>query len=299
MRSLIDFIKYNNAVPIILAVGVLGAGVAFAASPKLRQAVLPQTVAPAVPLQPKPTDTAKLRLKDLGTFDLDVRIDSLTEDTEGYFVAYSYTTLEVAGGEWQEVRKNGKMDIPKALLGKRDLKTYLVEQIGQVIDRELAYLKEAQTAATAAGASRSASRYASLAGTKIDAAARAEVKENEEKNEKKNDEKSLKNKEDQEDSSETETSSDDVGNRATVAGTTLTEEQIREIIVKAVSDFLAVDVSMPEPAVTEPVSEPSSSQTEESVGSETGTDMATETEPAEETPSDPQTETGPEESGSE
>lgn len=237
MKSLLNFLKYNNAVPIVLAAVILGAGAAFAASPELRQSVFPSGSTPsAAKEKAKPTDAKKLLSENLGKFDLDVRIDAVTEDATEYHAAYSYTTLEVADGAWKEARKKGKMDIPKALLGKRDLKTYLVEQIGQVIDREIAYLSEAQSSIRTKNAAEKSKEYAALSGTEIDASARKEAEKSGSVGDDTN-----------EPSAQVETKKD-----AVAPGITLTKEEINDMIVKAVSDFLAIDTSMPEP-LSEPV----------------------------------------------
>lgn len=232
MKVILDFLKYNNAVPIILAVMILGTGAAFAANPELRGSVFPSATT-GKPLPPKPTDTTTLEAKNLEDFDLDVRIDSITEDGATYFVSYSYTTLEVQGGAWKELRKGAKMEIPKALLGKRDLKTYLVEQIGQVIDRELAYLSEAQVTLVA-GQAKNASKYAALVGEEIDERDRKEAERA-----------NVSGKGVNEPISE----SGEGNGIASGSLIGLSKEEINEMIVKAVSDFLAVDLSMPEPLV--------------------------------------------------
>lgn len=229
MKSLLDFIKYNNAFPIVLSVVILGTGAAFAASPELRQSVFAPSAGDSAPVTPKKTDVAKLLSADIGDFDLALRIDAVTEDATSYHAAYSYTTLEISGGAWKEVRKNGKMDIPKALLGKRDLKAYLIEQIGQVIDREIAYLSEAQATIRTKVAPEKSREYASLSGTEVD----AETRKSAEKI----------------GSSGSMTDESDVRKEAeeeTASGITLTKEEINDMIVKAVSDFLAIDTSMPE-----------------------------------------------------
>ncbi len=230
MRKFLDFIKYNNAFPIVLSVVILGTGAAFAASPELRQSVFAPSAGDSGPVIPKKTDAAKLLSTDIGDFDLALRIDSVTEDTTSYHAAYSYTTLEISGGAWKEVRKNGKMDIPKALLGKRDLKSYLIEQIGQVIDREIAYLSEAQEMIRTKAAPEKSKEYASLSGTEVD----AETRKSAEKGD------SSGNITDEPDQRKEKT-------EETAPGITLTKEEINEMIVKAVSDFLAIDMSMPGP----------------------------------------------------
>ncbi|MBP5993642.1 MAG: hypothetical protein KA731_01915 [Candidatus Moranbacteria bacterium] len=250
MRKILDFIKYNNAFPLIVAVVLLGTGAAFASSPELRQAVF----APAdtgAPVLPKKTDTKQLVAEDMKRFDLGLRIDAITEDAEAYHAVYAYQTLAVAGGAWQPVRKTGKMDIPKKLLGKRDLGTYLAEQIGQVIDREVAYLREAQAAVRVAAAPTASSRYAGLVGQPVKKPAAGDT---------------ASATETDADASTSNNSSDTADDQETVSQPTgLSDAEIRAIIVEAVAEFLAVDTSMPEPIVVPADTVSPSDTTEETV----------------------------------
>lgn len=231
MRKLLDFIKYNNAFPLIVSVVLLGTGAAFASSPEFRQAVF----APAdtdQPIVPKKTDTKQLVAEDIAHFDLKLRIDAITEDTAAYHAAYSYQTLAVEAGEWRSVRKTGKMDVPKQLLGKRDFGTYLAEQIGQVIDREVAYLREAQASVRVAAAPKASSRYAGLVGQPVkkpETGTASDARETDA------------------DTSTVDVSSDAADSQGSVSQPTgLSDAEIRAIIVEAVAEFLAVDTSMPE-----------------------------------------------------
>lgn len=232
MKSFFDFLKYNNSVPFIFFALLLGAGTALATSPQLRQSVFtPETVVQNT--SPEKIDTSKLLDLNIKTFDLDFRIDTLTEDGLNYYVSYSYQTWGVVEYVWQEMRKIGKMDIPKALLGKRDLKTYLIEQIGQVMDREVAYLGEAQGAARMAITPKQSSKYASLVGSEVnkedvlslrkESASGTSVKKE----------------------SKPTTSSITIETEAGSVETVLSKEEIEKIIVSAVATFLAIDTSMP------------------------------------------------------
>lgn len=234
MKKLLDFLKYNNAVPFLLFILLLGAGTALATSPQLRQSVFaPEGTVPNTASEQ--TDTSKLLALNIQTLDLDLRIDSLAEDELKYYASYSYQTWGVVDYEWQEMRKVGKMDIPKALLGKRDLKTYLIEQIGQVMDREVAYLGEAQVIAREAVIPKQSSQYASLVGSAV----------------KKDDVLALR-KETTSDipvKKESKSAPAELMTVETAAGsveTVLSKKEIEKIIVSAVAEFLAVDTSMPD-----------------------------------------------------
>lgn len=225
MKAFLDFLKYNNAVPFLLFVVILSAGAAFASSPKLREAVFTPSGTESTSILPKKTDISQIAGKNFETYDLRMRIDSMTENAEAYFVAYSYQTFEVLDGAWKEIRKTAKMEIPKALLGKRDLGTYIAEQAEQVIGREMAYLSEVQASLTkGSGAKTIDGKYASLVGTDVKAIPRATTDQ-------------------QEESLSPESIPSPVS--APLISQIISKEEINKMIVQAVSDFLAIDMSMP------------------------------------------------------
>lgn len=236
MKALLDFIKYNNAVPIALAVVILGAGVAFAASPELRRSVLPEEPVPSAAVSARPADVTLLLSLNLEKYDIAVRIDGLVETTDAYLVDYSYNTYDIVAGVWQEARKAKHLDIPKALLGKRSLTDYLSEQLGQVSAREIAYLGEVQGVAAGEADARKDSKYVSLVGKELKTGdgtpsyTGTGVKEG---------------------TSASEASGSGVkSEKATsAAAPAISDAKLREMIVQAVSDFLAIDTSMPVPTV--------------------------------------------------
>lgn len=228
MKALLDFIKYNNAFPVILFVTLLATGAVFAASPELRESVFVPEAAPIG--APEKADASKLLATDVEQYDPALRIDAIREDIKTYYITYSYQTFEVTGNTWQEVRKTKHLDVPKELLGKRDLKEYLSSQINQVIAQEQGYLREAKILASGASTQRDSLKYAALVGQEIEPSAEEE-------------------KEDvvQESGNVTEEEP------APAGVPTLSQEEIQKMIVAAVAEFLAVDMSMPEVAESEAV----------------------------------------------
>jgi hypothetical protein len=248
MRSLIDFIKFNNAVPISLAVLLLGAGAVVAANPAVRETFFPTEAGPIGP--PPAAETGTLLATDLASFDMAFRVDSVVDAGESYRIGYSYRTLEVTGTAWQRADKTRRMDIPKELLGKRDLGLYAAEQIGQVMDREIAYLGEVQSQALRPEPETgTASEYAGLVGRSLDADGKhfagykPVVKESSAENEAVASE------------NEEALSLDLPGSAAPVIAT-LSKEEVRRIIVDAVASFLAIDTA---PLPPEPILPPAAS----------------------------------------
>ncbi len=239
MRSISEFIKYNNTVPIIAAVLLLGTGAVFAANPNVREALFPTDSGPIGP--PPKAETGILRATDIQSFDMAFRVDTVKERADSYQVAYSYRTLEVADQAWQAVSKAKVMDVPKALLGKRDLGLYAAEQIGQVMDREIAYLSEVQaglTAPTTAGDD--AGRYSRLAGKALDPEDRGfdgykPVVKGEE-----------------EEKPPTPATTVSLPGTDSPVQTVLSKEEVRQIIVDSIANFLAIDTA-PLPSTADPV----------------------------------------------
>ena len=137
MSPLLKFLQYNNAVPIAVSLVLLGAGGAFAATdPGAIYSSSQQVVS---------IDNTYIVNKDLSTYSPQVQIISVSEDSTNYYVNYNFYTIDLKNGVWQDVTKNEIMNVSKADLGQyRDLGLYVTDQLKQITDRELSYLKQVQ-----------------------------------------------------------------------------------------------------------------------------------------------------------
>lgn len=137
MQGFWKFLSYNNAVPIAITVLISGAGATFAATnPETIYDTTETVVA---------VDNTYLANKDLASYTPRIEITGVTEDTENYYVAYRLATIDVVDAVWQDVTKDAILTVAKAVLGEYgDLGVYATEQFKQVVDRQLAYLKEVQ-----------------------------------------------------------------------------------------------------------------------------------------------------------
>ena len=143
MRGLLDFFKYNNLVPITLGVVFLGAGAAAAATPEVRDA------AAAAVLSQQQTvlsiDNTYIAGKDLAAYAPRAQILGVTEDEDTYYVSYVLATIDLKDYVWKDVQKSEMMKVSKPDLGPyRDLGVYVTGQLKQILDRELAYLRQVQ-----------------------------------------------------------------------------------------------------------------------------------------------------------
>jgi hypothetical protein len=137
MQGFLRFLTYNNAVPIALAILVLGAGSTFAAvDPDAIYSSDQQVVS---------VDNSYIVNKDLASYSPQARIISVTEDTDNYYIAYQFYTIDLENGAWRDVVKDKTMSVSKGFLGAyRDLGLYVTEQLKQNVDAELARLQATQ-----------------------------------------------------------------------------------------------------------------------------------------------------------
>lgn len=144
-KKIIDFIKYHNAFTIGLVLVFVFSSVIFA-SEDVRDAVLGEEI-----ITETGVDNSYLLLAKLDDFEVNLTIDNVLEDEKSYYIDYSFNTIAVRDNVWQPVIKSEKFTVNKEGLGKRDLGLYLAEELGEVANSELSYLKEAQKTETERG----------------------------------------------------------------------------------------------------------------------------------------------------
>ncbi|MCK4473936.1 DUF5011 domain-containing protein [Candidatus Parcubacteria bacterium] len=147
-QKIINFIKYHNAFTIGLALMFVFSGVIFA-SDDVRETVFGEEI-----ITQTGVDNARILSVDLENFDLGLQITKVNEDEENYYVDYIYKTLGIKDSVWQLVVKEKHLTVSKQTLEDRDLGLYLIEELGEVADYELSYLKEVQTAEQEKGISK-------------------------------------------------------------------------------------------------------------------------------------------------
>ena len=138
LRKVIEFVKYHNAFTIGLIL-VFIFGVSVLASDTVRQATIGKAV-----VEHQGIDNTALLTADLDNFDFNVKITNVTEDAENYYVNYTYRTLDIVDNVWQPVTRNETLTVSKSALGGRDLGLYVAKELGEIVDSQLAYLKEVQ-----------------------------------------------------------------------------------------------------------------------------------------------------------
>ncbi len=131
------FFAYNNAVPIVLTVILSGAGAAFAA-------INPETMYDEMQTVVS-VDNTYIANKNIDSYTPQIKILDVTEDSENYYVAYRFSTIGLRDAVWQDVTRDETLKVAKGVLGTYgDLGIYATEQFKQLIDREIAYLREVQ-----------------------------------------------------------------------------------------------------------------------------------------------------------
>lgn len=163
-RGVGHFIKYNNTVPIALGILFLATSGVFAATPAARDAMY------AVTSTVQSIDNSYIIAVDLEDYPLTMRITSVTEDDENYYLTYDFNTIDVVDHVWQDVVRKETLTIHKALMRGASLEAYAQKELAQVRGHELARLQETQSYERKLGASQKvvATVYSGLIGKLIE-----------------------------------------------------------------------------------------------------------------------------------
>ena len=145
MHRIIHFIQYHNAFTLTVVFVFLAGTFAFA-NEDVRDAVLGESFE----LKEGIDNTAILQA-NLDEFDLNLRILGVEEDELYYFIIYQFTTLGIEDHAWQQVVREKVLKIDKLSLKEADLRAYIAEELNEVAEQELAYLREVQKIERAKG----------------------------------------------------------------------------------------------------------------------------------------------------
>lgn len=162
MNRLLHFFQYNNAVPIIFAVVILGAGSAFAATnPEVFIDSQQNVVSP---------DTTYIASADVTNFDFQLKITDITEDSDNYYVVYTYRSIGPVEYVWKEYITGGTLTVSHREIEGKDLGIFVARQLGELLAHERTYLREVQVAEKARGASSKVvvTEYSGLIGKFLD-----------------------------------------------------------------------------------------------------------------------------------
>lgn len=164
-QKILHFIKYNNLFALMIALTFGGAGISFAATNPAFQASIYSTSQTV-----KSVDNHILLSTDLDTFNFNLQINTVTNDTDNYYIDYSYTTLSVIDGVWQPTPMEKVLTVSKASLDGKDLGLYVAKELGDNINYELDYLKRSQKLEKAKGQTQKVVtiQYSGLVGKMLD-----------------------------------------------------------------------------------------------------------------------------------
>lgn len=168
LKNIIHFLKYNNLTTLAVAAALVGSGSAFAASPELREAADDILVGRTEAIVS--VDNAAILRADFDNFDPALTITAVSEDTNTYYVSYTFNTFAVLDGAWRSALKEGTLKVSKSALVSIALKNYISEELGEVARAEIAYLQEAREVEWKKGETRKqvAAAYIGLLGLIID-----------------------------------------------------------------------------------------------------------------------------------
>jgi len=145
LKRFLNFVQYNNALPIALIVIFLSVSGAMAASPDARDALY--SAQSAV----RSVDNTYLASLNLDTRDFMLRIVAITDDADKYYIEYSFNTVDVKDYVWQEISVSKTMTVSKKELLGGDLGIFVAKELSQLLDSQRSYLAGAKKIALKEG----------------------------------------------------------------------------------------------------------------------------------------------------
>ncbi len=139
-----NFVKYNNAFTILLALFFFGFGITFAANPSSVYSSQSTVVS---------VDNNWILTVDLDAYNFNLRINSIKDDEKNYYADYSYQTIVIENSVWQNKQMEKVLTISKDSLEGKDLGLFIAKELGENINYELSYLKKVQKMEIAKGES--------------------------------------------------------------------------------------------------------------------------------------------------
>lgn len=144
-KKIIFFLKYNNAVLLILAIIFLAGAGAFAASETGQEVIGKKET------QILGTDNTLLLEADLENFDMEYKIEKIEEDEEYYYITYTYLDLIKKDNAWQYQLNEKSRKITKKI--KNDLGLYLADELKEEYAMRIKDLQAAKNRAATDGKS--------------------------------------------------------------------------------------------------------------------------------------------------
>lgn len=137
MGKLFHFLSYNNAVPIVISVIILGTGSAYAAN---NPEVFVEKTEKVISI-----DNTYIAHADLSDYSPTIQVVSVEEDEDYFYITYELTTIALHNHVWQDVTDIRTLEVAKSsLTGYRDLGVFVTKQLNEMIAAELKRLRETQ-----------------------------------------------------------------------------------------------------------------------------------------------------------
>jgi hypothetical protein len=159
--KIINFLKYNNATIIILAIVLIVGGGALAAGPE--NIGQKQTSIEGI-------DNTLLLSVDLATFNMDFKIETIEQDEKYYYVTYSYLDIVIIDNAWQYQLNQNTQKVSKRI--KQDIGEYMAKFLVKHHEARIRELTEEQKLAQAQGQTTrvEVTEYSGLVGLTLDLA---------------------------------------------------------------------------------------------------------------------------------
>lgn len=137
MNNFLSFLQYNNTIPIVLSLVLVGAGSTFAYQN-------PETFYQEEVVV-KAIDNTYLANLNLDTYSPTIEVTKVEESETHYYITYLLSTISLKDHIWQETDLEKNLTIDKNILVRYlNLEAYVTKELSEVIAKELQDLRQTQ-----------------------------------------------------------------------------------------------------------------------------------------------------------
>lgn len=165
MKRFFHFLQFNNLVPIMLFAIFGTSSLALAFDEDVQQAVY------SVEEEVVSIDNTYITEVDLDDHAFNLKVTSIREDADFFYVSYTYTTIALVDFVWQDSEVTTVLDVSKKSMVGKDLGLFIARQVSEVINSQLAYLKKVQKIENESGITKKmiSKKYSGIVGKLFDA----------------------------------------------------------------------------------------------------------------------------------
>lgn len=164
MKTLKNFLFYNNTIPIVFGILFLSTSLTFAANEEARELIVSSES------RLSSVDNTYLIQNPIDPTAFDTYVLSITEDDTFYYVEYAIETISIIDGIWLPTTRTDSFSVQKSSIEGQDLGIFVSKELADVRQAEIRLLTETREVELSLGQRRKevTTEYSGLIGRVLD-----------------------------------------------------------------------------------------------------------------------------------